>query len=637
MKRLFGTLGRGRSRVNGPLGRAFVKALSLGACVLMMAMAFGVYVNRELALFLFLGATLALAFMTTTGSPRRPEGQTWSSVLLTALSLGCCLYFVFIRQRYVERLPLIDPLSPLDMTAAVVLVLLVLEATRRIIGVTLVLLVSLFLAYGAFGDRLSGAFSHRALSLQDMLDHLVFTSNGLFGPAIEVAAFLVFVFVVFGTLMDRWGGGDFFHDLANAMFGRQVGGPAKVAVFSSGLYGSISGSPTADVVTTGSFTIPLMIRTGISRTRAAAIEATSSTGGALLPPIMGSAAFLMVDFTGIAYSKIVLAAIVPALLYYLSVFAAVHFQAHRQGLKPTANIDTPKLGAVLKRDWAYFVPIGILVWGVLSLDRPVLAGATACAALVPIGLWRDPSPKRFALALINGLADGMLAVVGIAIACAVAGLVVGTLSMADLTGKISSGMFVLASGSTALTLIVASVVIILLGMGMPTPAVYALSAVLAAPALTGMGIALLPAHLFIVYFASMSAITPPVAVAAFAAASIAKENPMNVALLACRIGIVAFIFPFVFIAQPGLLLIGPPLAVVLTVAQIMLATLAIVAAIEGYLLFALGGIQRALLALLGIALLLPLGELRWTLALALSLWLAWMWATRKRQRVVVAG
>ena len=379
---------------------------------------------------------------------------------------------------------MIDELSVADQVAAIVMIALVLEATRRVIGFTLVVVVLAFLAYGVFGQWLEGPFSHRALSLQEMLDQLVFTTNGVFGSALSVAAFLVFVFVTFGALLDRCGGGDFFFDLANSLVGNQVGGPAKVAVVSSGLYGSISGSPTADVVTTGAFTIPLMIRTGLSPVYAGAIEATASTGGALLPPVMGTAAFLMSDFTGIPYGTIAVAAIFPALLYYFAIFLAVHDRAKLDGLKPSADADTPGFFTVVRRDWYFFVPIFLLVWFVLA-DRPVFSAAVALASLVPIALWRLRSMRKLIATILNAFDDSLRRMTGIGVACAVAGLVVGTLAMTDLTGKISSAMFTLAKGSQLLTLMIATLVVIVLGMGMPTPAVYALSAVLGRPGAAG--------------------------------------------------------------------------------------------------------------------------------------------------------
>ena len=625
-------LAPGQSRRLDPAEQWTVHIVGVATGLLLLAMAFGWYVKREIALFLFLGAVLSLAFLTTTANPLRPTGRSWFAWGLVALAALCCGYFVIMQPVHEMRLPMIDELSTLDIVAAIILIALVMEATRRCIGMILVVLVTTFLAYAIFGSRLTGSFAHRGFSTQEIVDHLVFSTNGLFGPALEVAAFLVVVFVVFGALLDRIGGADFFYDIANSLVGRQVGGASKVAVVSSGLYGSISGSPTADVVTTGSFSIPLMIKTGVSRTYAGAIESAASTGGALLPPVMGSAAFLMTDFTGIPYATIALAALIPALLYYQSVFLAAHFKAHRDGLAPMSQGETPSIFDVLRRDWAYLVPIGLLVWGVLSLNRPSYAGAIACAALLPVALLRQPNPLRLVKTLFFGLSDGMRGMIGVGVACAIAGLVVGTLSMTDLTGKISSGLFQMSGGSPILTILVAAFVIIVLGMGMPTPAVYALSAVLAAPALIALGIEVLPAHLFIVYIASMSAITPPVAVAAFAAASIAKANPVMIAVVACRIAMVAFLLPFVFIYQPALLLLGSTAQIVITAGTAALGVLALNAALEGYFVARLDRVKRAILFIAGVCLFLPIATTEIVGAVLLAATTAWLWAGRKTGR-----
>ena len=619
----------GKPRELGGLESAFIYVLAAVTCSVFILVAYGYYINGLLLMYAFLGVVLAVSFLTINANPSRPRKGSWFGWCAAALSLALAVYFMVRDPYYETRLPMVDPLTLADQVAGVLAVVLILEATRRVIGFTLVVVVAVFLAYGVFGQYIQGPFYHRALSLQEMLDQLIFTTNGVFGSALHVAAFLVFVFVTFGALLDRCGGGDFFFDLANSLVGRQVGGPAKVAVVSSGLYGSISGSPTADVVTTGAFTIPMMIRTGLSPVYAAAVEATASTGGALLPPVMGTAAFLMSDFTGIPYGTIAISAVAPALLYYLSIFLAVHGHAHITGLKPSATADTPRFLSVLRRDWYYFVPIAILIWFVLAYDRAVFSAALALAALVPITLWRTRSPGKTVKAILSAFDDALRRMTGIGVACAVAGLVVGTLAMTDLTGKISSAMFVLAKGNEALTLIIATVVVIVLGMGMPTPAVYALSAVLAAPALLALNVPMLPAHLFIVYFASMSAITPPVAVAAFAASTIARANPMAIGLLCCRLAMIAFIIPYVFIYHPGLLLIGSAQTIVLDLASATLAVIALVAATEGYLFVPLPPLVRPLFGIAGLLLIttrmIP-ASIGLALLIAPSLWL---WNNRR--------
>ena len=580
---VLGTLAPGSVRQLGRIDSLIVSVLAVSTAAIFILLAFGYYIDRAIALDWFLGAILAIAFLTTTGNPRRPQTRSWFAYAAAAASLLICAHFILMQPVFETRLPMIDELTLADEIAGVVLIVLVLEATRRCIGITLVGVVLVFLVYGFFGQYLSGSFSHRSLSLQEILYQIVYTTNGLFGPALGVAALLVFAFVAFGTLLDVAGGGDFFFDLANSLVGRQIGGPAKVAVVSSGLYGSISGSPTADVVTTGSFTIPLMIRTGLTPTYAAAVEAVASTGGALLPPVMGSAAFLMSDFTGIPYATIAIAAIVPALLYYFSLFLAVHYRARSSGLVASATADTPTVFTVLRRDWFYLVPIVVLIWFVLNEDRPAFSAAVALATLVPIVFWRLRDPVQTLKALVRALDQSTRRMTGIGVACAVAGLVVGTLAMTDLTGKISSGLFALSTGNSSLSLIIGTVIVIVLGMGMPTPAVYALSAVLVAPALLALKIPMLQAHLFIVYFASMSAITPPVAVAAFAASTIANANPMKIGLQCCRLAVIAFIIPYVFIYNPALLLIGSSTEIGVAIVCACAAVAALVSASEGYL------------------------------------------------------
>lgn len=619
----------GRPRELNGAESAFIYVLAAVTCSVFIAVAYGYYLNGMLLMYAFLGVVLAVSFLTLTANPLRPRKGSWFGWTAAALSLALAVYFMVRDPYYETRLPMVDPLTLADQFAGVLAVVLILEATRRVIGFTLVVVVTVFLAYGVFGQFIQGPFYHRALSLQEMLDQLIFTTNGVFGSALHVAAFLVFVFVTFGALLDRCGGGDFFFDLANSLVGRQVGGPAKVAVVSSGLYGSISGSPTADVVTTGAFTIPMMIRTGLSPVYAAAVEATASTGGALLPPVMGTAAFLMSDFTGIPYGTIAIAAVAPAALYYLSIFLAVHGHANMTGLKPSATADTPRFLSVLRRDWYFFVPIAVLIWFVLAYDRAVFSAALALAALVPITLLRTRSPGKTVTAILAAFDDALRRMTGIGVACAVAGLVVGTLAMTDLTGKISSAMFVLAKGNEVLTLIIATLVVIVLGMGMPTPAVYALSAVLAAPALLALNVPMLPAHLFIVYFASMSAITPPVAVAAFAASTIARANPMSIGLLCCRLAMIAFIIPYVFIYHPGLLLIGSYQTIALDLLSATLAVVALVAATEGYLFMPLPPLMRPLFGIAGL-LLITARMIPASIGLALLVVLSlWLWSRRR--------
>jgi TRAP transporter 4TM/12TM fusion protein len=586
----------------------------------LLALALGWEADRTVSLFVFLGAVLTIGFLTVTGNPARPIGRSLPSWGLVLATWAATAWFLAHAGAHALRWPMVSPLSPGDMIAASLLVVLVLEATRRTIGLALAVLVLLFLAYALLGHRLEGAFGHRLLSVTEILDHLVFTTNGLVGPALAVAAFLVYVFVLFGAVLDRSGGGDFFFDLSAALVGRQAGGPAKVAVVSSALYGTISGSPTADVVTTGALTIPMMKRLGYRPAYAGAVEAAASTGGALLPPVMGSAVFLMSDFTNIPYAEIVLSAVLAGVLYYIAVFFAVHARAVLDGLGAFEEATT-RIGAVLRAGWWHLVPIAALVWLVLSADRPVYGAGLAVMIAAAILLARTRAPVRSALLLFEAAIEAARRAAPVGIACAVAGLVVGSLTITDLAGKFSSLLFSFAPDLLPVVMLITAGVTLLLGMGMPTPAVYVLAAVLAAPAMVNLGVPVLAAHLFVVYFASMSAITPPVAVAAFAAASIAGADPLRIAAIASRLAVVGFVLPFCFVWRPALLLIGDPLAVVQAIAVTLAGVVALAAALEGWAGRALASGERAWLGLGGLALVAPLAWADLVGAAMLGLWL----------------
>jgi TRAP transporter 4TM/12TM fusion protein len=598
-------LGPGRARELGGFERITITALGVACTGLMLPIVLGMEAERNLVMFLFLAAMMTIAFLSTTGGAYRPTGRSWTAWGLCALTWASCLYFIAMRGQHELRWPMVSPLTVYDIVAAVLLIVLVLEATRRTIGMTLVTIVGLFLAYGIWGHLLEGSFSHRPLMLTEILDHLVFTTNGVLGPALSVATFLVFIFVTFGAILDRFGGGDFFFDLSTALVGQQPGGPAKVAVISSGLYGTISGSPTADVVTTGTFTIPVMVRLGYSRVYAGAIEAVASTGGSIMPPVMGSAAFLMSDFTNIDYADIAKASVFTALLYYFGLFVATHCRARLDNLGSFSRDQIKPLGAVLRANWFFLVPIAVLVWFVFSADRPTYGAGLAILTIVAIGLVRMRFSPRIVPLLIAAAADGARRSSTVVVACAVAGLVVGTLTITDLSGKFSSMLFSFAPDQLIFVLIITMVVTIILGMGMPTPATYVLAAVLSAPAIVALGVPVLAAHLFIVYYASISAITPPVAVAAFAAASIAKANPLHIAALGCRLGIVAFALPFAFIFRPALLLDAPLPEIAGVVIAAVMGVLALAIGAEGGVSRKLGWPERSLLVLGGAGLLYP--------------------------------
>lgn len=556
----------------------------------------------------FLGLMLALVFLTTGASANssRDRVPVWDLVL-AVVSIGISAYFWFHNERIVTRITLLDELTSWDIVCGSGLLLVTLEATRRTVGPGLTSIVLLFLAYNLWGDHLPGLLGHGLIDYPHFLDVLAFTTDGIFGAPIRVALTYVFLFGLFGTFLSRTGGGDFFFDAAAAVSGKSPGGSAKIAVVSSGLYGTISGSPTADVVTTGSITIPMMKKLGYSGAMAGGIEVAASTGGSILPPVMGSAAFIMAEFTGIRYTEIAVAAILPAFLYYFCVYLQVHLNSLKLGI--TGLDDVPAFGETMRRGGMFLVPLIALVVALLLGYSPNFVAAFGTLAVIAVAMSRGET--RLGLrAFYEILAESTLRVVPVVAACAAAGLVVGGLSMTGLGAKVADLIFLVAGSNLFLSLVVAAVVTLALGMGMPTPSVYILAAVLVAPALTKLGVSLMAAHLFLVYYASLSAMTPPVAVAAFAAAPIALANPMAVGLAAVRMSITAFVVPFTFIYNDGILLSGTFGEAVLACVTVTLAVTCLCLAAEGYWKRQLAPMHRVCFLVAGVGLMAPSFQLQ---------------------------
>jgi TRAP transporter 4TM/12TM fusion protein len=530
----------------------------------------------------FLSIMMALLFLlhgaTSASNPTHPSVMDF---MLAAASLAAGVYFTINSETIINRISLMDPLSQYDIFFGSVVFILTMEATRRTIGMSLTLIVLAFVAYNLLGDYLGGAVGHGHISYQHFLDLMVFTTDGIFGVPLRVAATYVFLFVLFGTFLTRCGGGEFFFNLAAALTGGKVGGPAKVAVISSGLYGTISGSPTSDVVVTGSITIPMMRRLGYPAALAAGVEVTASTGGGILPPVMGSAAFIMAEYTGISYRDIALAATIPSLLYFVGVYTQVHLRSLRLGLVGMADKDIPKLGPTLRQGMPFYVPLVVLVVVLLMGYSPNFVAVFATLSVIAVSLFSTKT--RLGLKdYYFILAETTLLTVSVTAACAAAGLVIGGLTMTGLAAKFSSLVFLLTESNVFLSLLVGGALTILLGMGMPTPSVYILAAVLVGPMFVNLGIPVMAAHMFILYYACMSAITPPVAVAAFAASAIAQTNPLDIAMAAVRLSIVTFIVPFAFVYSHGLLLIGSPLDILIDTVCATIGAVLLAVAVEGY-------------------------------------------------------
>jgi TRAP transporter 4TM/12TM fusion protein len=573
----------GRRRKLSPFFSGVVTCLVLGLAALEIYGApFGTidfYILRAM----FVGFILALSFICYTySSDAKSDKVAIPDIVMAVLGFSVGVYIVFNGDAIINRWTGVDPLSPADIFFTAVLILLVLEVTRRTVGPVLVLIIVIFVAYNFAGKYLPGAFGHRGMTVIGFLDRMVFTFDGIFGKPIGVTCTYVYMFVLFGQVFNMAGGGDFFFRLASAIAGRMIGGPAKIAVIASGLYGSMSGSPTSDVVTTGSITIPLMKRLGYSPVFAGAVEAAASSGASILPPIMGTAAFLMVDIAGIPYVEIAMAAAIPALIYYFGIMLQVHYRAVEKNLRPISEEKQgEKPWRVIKENFIYIVPIVVLVWLIVIRLNPTVVGLAATCTTIVIS-WFKPGYRMGPKKIFKAFHNTGTRILTVSNASAAAGMVIGGIMLTGLGGKFTSLVFQATGGNSFLCMIMVAIVCIILGMGMPIPAAYVLTATLAVPALLELDFPLMSSHLFIVYFSVISAITPPVAVAAYAAAGIAGGNPNNTGFQAIRLAVAAYLVPIIYMYRPGLLLNGTLLEIVWTVIIAALAVGALASILEGY-------------------------------------------------------
>lgn len=568
--------GRRRTFKGAPLTLLTVVAAAF-ACWVIYANIF--VISDPLVLgILFVSSVYTLLFLVIGHSPRASDKPTIFDYAMSALSLAAGVFFFINAKDIADRISLLDAFTPSQFFFGTSLMILTLEATRRTTGLGLTAVVGVFLIYNQFGYLLPPPFGHGISEFSYLLDILIFTTDGLFGVPVQVVASYVFLFVLFGTLLSKAGGGDFFFDLAASLTGKSPGGPAKVAIISSGLYGTMSGSPTSDVVATGSITIPIMRKLGYTKRFAGAVEVAASTGGSAMPPIMGSAAFILAEYTGTPYREIVYAAIIPALLYYLGVFLQVHLRSVRYDYRPYEDA-VPPLSQTLKAGWPYLVPIAIIIAVLMAGYSPVFtAGAGTLAVVVASAFTKRTRMTLWQI--VEGMAETTLRILPVAGACAAAGLVIGGLSMTGLGMKSANVIVTVTSGIDVMTLVVAAFVTIILGLGMPTPSAYILAAVLVGPALAKLGYPDLQSHMFLLYYAILSALTPPIAVAALAAAAIAEEDPIIIAIGAVKLAAVGFLLPFVFLWNPGIMGLADPVSVALAIVGGISAVSAIAVSFE---------------------------------------------------------
>lgn len=488
-----------------------------------------------------------------------PTRQSWSKTKMNPLDVlfaitGACsaMYIVYNYNELVLRAGMN---TETDFIVALIGTVLVFEAARRVVGWPMIIVALVFLLYAFFGPYVPGIMAHRGVGLEEMFDHLFFTTEGIFGTPMGVSSTFIYLFILFGAYLEATGLGKFFIDLANAIAGWAAGGPAKVAVLSSGLMGTVSGSSVGNVAGTGSFTIPMMKKLGYRPAFAGAVEAAASTGGQLMPPVMGAAAFLMAEFVGVPYFDVVKAAVIPAMLYYIGVWLGVHYEAKKFGLKGTPRDQLPKFKDLFLEKGHLAIPLIVIIYLLVSGYTPMRAALAAIALSIICACLRKSTRISFKQ-VIQGLIDGSKGVLGVLIACATAGIIIGVVTKTGVGLKVATALLDLAGGKLLPAMFFTMITSLILGMGVPTTANYVITSTIAAPALIQMQVPVLAAHMFAFYFGIVADVTPPVALAAYAGAGIAGANPMRCGVIAAKLAIAAFIVPYIFVLAPELLMIN---------------------------------------------------------------------------------
>lgn len=531
----------------------------------------------------------------------------WYDYILLAASLFATIYVAVVWPTRTIQVSTNDPLfSTLDKVAFLVMTLVILEIARRTTGLALTVTAAIALIYLMFlGPYMPGIFRHRGYSLSRVAPFLLFSSEGVYGSALGTSASFIMLFVLFGDMLEAAGAGKFFIDIAYGIAGRFRGGPAKTAVVSSALMGCVSGSSIANVVTTGTFTIPLMVSSGYKKNSACAIEAVASTGGMIMPPMMGAAAFILAEYVGVSYGEVCWAAILPAVLYYLGLFLCVDKEAAANGLVGQKKEDLPKPLVILKQKGYLLLPLVILIYCLVRSFSPQKTVFWTILILIAISYLRKESriTPRKACEAMKSAVKGMAPV---AAACAAAGLIVGAINLTGVGVNFTSSITRLSGGSPFVALLMTAIAALILGMGLPPVAVYIVVSTVVAPALTQMGFSLFASHLFVFYFGIIGTITPPVALTAYAAAGLIEgASAFKVGVRAFLYGIIAFIVPFVFMYDEAFLLSGTPGHVILAVVTAILALDFISAMLIGYFTTRINWFGRIVCLLVGILLFLP--------------------------------
>lgn len=552
-----------------------------------------------------------LAFLLFPPTKKSPRNKLpWYDIVLGLIGSACWMYVVINFQDLARRT---GAFLPQDIIVGVIGILVLMESCRRIVGIPILVIASAFILYAFLGAYLPGFLNHRGYKLDRITAHLFYNTEGIMGVPLGACSTFIFLFILFGALLEKTGIGQFFIDTCNAIAGSASGGPAKVAVLTSALLGTVSGSSVSNTVGSGSFTIPMMKRLGYKSEFAGAVEAAASTGGQLMPPIMGAAAFLMAESLGLPYITIVKASIIPALLYFAGIFITVHLEAHKLGLKGLPREQLPKILPLLLKKGYMILPLVIIVVYLCMGRTAVYAAFMGIACCMLIGLITsivDVLAGRQASFGVKDLLEVTTAaarnIISVAIACAMAGIIIGIVTLTGIGLKFGAGLISISGGVAIITLVLTMISSIILGMGAPTTANYLITSTITAGAIIGLGFQPLAAHMFAFYFGIIADITPPVALAAIAGAAIAKGKPIKTAFNATKLAIGAFIIPYVFVFNPQMLMIDTSFLSALPIAvTALIGMFGISAALEGYAFRNSSIIERILFAAAGIMCILP--------------------------------
>lgn len=567
---------------------------------------FGIYKTAVVHRAVHLAIVLFLFFIIHPGKKKIANEKLWLyiDILIAAASLGVVGYLVFYYDYVAERIGNLEPLLKIDLAIGLLMIVFVLEATRRSNKVFFFMML-IAIAYMIWGPYFPGMFAHPGISVERLLYLLAYSPEGIFGTGLSVSSTYLYLFILFGIFLGKTGVTDFFINLALSIVGRFKGGSAKACIIGSSLMGMVTGSSIGNAVAVGAFTIPLMKKTGFKSHVAGAVEAISSCGGQLMPPVMGAAAFIMAEITGIPYGKIAVAALIPAVIYYVNIFSVIHFEASKHGLQGMPKEELPEFKEVALSSWHLFIPLFVLIYLLMGASYTATkAGAVAIFSCIIVTYIRKG--KRFSFKdFLDACEKGAYSAVEIAVLCAGIGIIISAVTLTGLGMRFSTIAMALTGQNLIAILLMAMVVSIILGMGMPTPVVYLLMAMFAAPTIVKMGVPVIAAHLFVFYYAILSGLTPPVCIVAIVSAGIAQANWLQTGLTSSRFALAAFIVPFMWIFGPELLMEGTPAGIVLAFIFACIGSISIAASVQGWFITNANVLERIMLFASGLLMVNP--------------------------------